>query len=376
MTSTVAATFQRSPDVDLVPFGDGAWIYDAVTGVVHRVGQMAARLLAGDQPVALAEFSADLADLSVAAEIERGLEVLRQVGLIDRTERVPPPVPASGSNLDDPQSPIGAAHRFLDRSVAFRCPDLDLLTTVEHHLGVDPAGSGGHPADVVFDIRPKVDGRVVLRASETWDFPDRAGFLRQLPGVLNDFVARSHTAVVLHAGSVITPDGRVVAVTGHSGSGKSTLVAALVQRGCTYLSDEFTGVGLSSGLTLAHPKPLELNQLSCDLLEISPQSPPNVRPAELNPRAVVARQPSPPVSLVIAPTFEARAPLTATRMSAEEAARLLLDQTVNLSRTRRDGLAAVCEMARTVPAIAVVHGDAGQLADALLARELGTSTTG
>lgn len=52
-------------------------------------------------------------------------------------------------------------------------------------------------------------------------------------------LVRAREQLTLHASCVATPGGAVM-VTGLSGAGKSTTVTALIQRGCTLLSDDLT----------------------------------------------------------------------------------------------------------------------------------------
>jgi hypothetical protein len=63
-------------------------------------------------------------------------------------------------------------------------------------------------------------------------------------------------AVFVHAGAV-GHDGGAIVVPGESFSGKTTLVAELVQRGATYLSDEFAVID-REGFVHPFPKPLSI----------------------------------------------------------------------------------------------------------------------
>ncbi len=45
--------------------------------------------------------------------------------------------------------------------------------------------------------------------------------------------------LILHANTVVTPDG-AIAISGKSGAGKTTTVAALLRKGCTLLADDIT----------------------------------------------------------------------------------------------------------------------------------------
>lgn len=58
-----AGSFRRSNGIAVVPFGDGAYVFDVATGVFHRVGPAAATLLADDTETSVD----DAVDMFVAA---------------------------------------------------------------------------------------------------------------------------------------------------------------------------------------------------------------------------------------------------------------------------------------------------------------------
>ena len=59
-------------------------------------------------------------------------------------------------------------------------------------------------------------------------------------------VLRQNGMIVLHANSLITPNG-AIAVSGESGVGKSTTLGALLQRGCFMLADDITALRNRNG---------------------------------------------------------------------------------------------------------------------------------
>lgn len=67
---------------------------------------------------------------------------------------------------------------------------------------------------------------------------------------------RSQDYVFVHAG-VVAVNGELLLFPGESFSGKSTLVAALVQQGATYFSDEYAVV-TTEGIVLPYPRPISL----------------------------------------------------------------------------------------------------------------------
>jgi hypothetical protein len=74
--------------------------------------------------------------------------------------------------------------------------------------------------------------------------------------ITTDTVELADGYLLIHAGAVVTPGGDGLLILGESGSGKSTLVAALVQEGFGYLSDEAAAIELETGLVQPWPRPL------------------------------------------------------------------------------------------------------------------------
>ncbi len=148
-----------------------------------------------------------------------------------------------------------------------------------------------------------------------------------------------------------------------------TLIGALTQRGCGYLGDELIALDPRTGHALAYPKPLELDETSGDVLGARAQHPPNVRASDLRRDAELIHGAVGPVDEVILPTFRAGAARETTRLDAEEAARALLDQTVNMRRIREPGLRAVCDLATHCPVTRITHSDSVALAAWILERD-------
>jgi hypothetical protein len=75
-----------------------------------------------------------------------------------------------------------------------------------------------------------------------------------------DTLACDDKLLLVHAGAVASPRGAGVLILGDSGSGKTTLVAALVQDGFGYLSDEAGVIDPESGLMHPFPRPLRFKE--------------------------------------------------------------------------------------------------------------------
>lgn len=71
-----------------------------------------------------------------------------------------------------------------------------------------------------------------------------------------DTLARPQRCVLVHAGAVVSPAGGGMLILGESGAGKTTLVAALVQDGFGYLSDEAGVLDPDTCLLQPWPRPL------------------------------------------------------------------------------------------------------------------------
>jgi hypothetical protein len=92
---------------------------------------------------------------------------------------------------------------------------------------------------------------------------------QSLPGLLNHAVWDIHAYVaehvrdflLIHAGAASAPEGALL-VPGGTGSGKSTLVAALLQRGFEYLSDDFAAIDPITTKIYPYPKRISLKRPS------------------------------------------------------------------------------------------------------------------
>lgn len=88
--------------------------------------------------------------------------------------------------------------------------------------------------------------------------------------ISSDTVDLARGYLLIHAGAVVAPTGDGVMILGESGSGKTTLVAALVQEGFGYLSDEAAAIELATGLVHPWPRPLGFKAGSRALARFEP----------------------------------------------------------------------------------------------------------
>jgi hypothetical protein len=154
------------------------------------------------------------------------------------------------------------SHRFVLRTNDDRLADhaRDLITEFALPLG---DGATDAPGDVVYSLlaEPPANGEhwVSLRRGdeEVARSEDESDVITHLLWrITDDTVMLAEGYLLIHAGAVVTPAGDAVLILGEAGSGKTTLVAALVQDGFGYLSDEAGAVELGSAIVHPWARPL------------------------------------------------------------------------------------------------------------------------
>ncbi len=166
---------------------------------------------------------------------------------------------------------------------------------------------------------------------------------------------RAPDHVFVHAGCVAI-DGRALLLPGRSFSGKSTLVAALLEAGADYLSDEFA-VLCPDGRVLAYPRPIALRatrdrpaaDVSADRLGAS---------VEPGPCSVAA---------IATLTYVRGSDLVTEATPAGEAALRLLEHAVPARERPAPAMAAVARASSGARCVAGRRGEAAAAVPALLA---------
>jgi len=178
-------------------------------------------------------------------------------------------------------------------------------------------------------------------------------------GALNSTTGR----LLLHAAAA-EHNGDVVLFPGPQGSGKSTLVAALVQAGFRYVSDEIAAIDPDAGVVDPYPKPISLRPGSWRLLpELEPPPEPAlapsypqwlIAPAAIRFDAVAAAGGRPRVLMF--PTH-ASGPTRVEPISRSEALVSFIDQVSNFDALGRGALHLAADVVRSCRCYRLHVGD-------------------
>ena len=346
-----------SPGVVLAAFADTAVAFDMLTETAQVLSPTAAWLCsapgpeAGDELVdTIARESAD-PGIDAIAVVNDAVASLRDLGLLGRSEPYrPPPPPGPPGNPAGPGRHIGVTHAVGVHRVAFRSDDPGLVDLIDAALG----DSIDEPATEFLDAADSGSGGVDLFAWDECTFPSRDAMLVQPPTVLNDHAARSHGVLVLHAGTVVTPSGSTIVLTGAADDGKSTLTAALIEAGCDYLGDESITLGRDL-VPYGYPKPLTLDANSRAVLGLPSAPFPHIGPESIRSDVRRLNGTRAPVDMVIAVAYRPGQPLVAQQLDPAGALRELCSNVLNLARADGAGLAALCSLASNTPVWTLTH---------------------
>jgi len=179
--------------------------------------------------------------------------------------------------------------------------------------------------------------------------------------------------LAVHAGAVSWGDAGAV-LPGASGSGKSTMVAALVEAGCEYLSDEAALIDLGSGLIRPYPRALWMSETSIDLLgrlrERLPRelAAPNrwerhVPPDALRPSAIGG---SCELRCVIVPEHVPGAMTILEPIRRSEAVLALMTNAFNLAEFKGAALVALAAIAQHISAYRLRMGELSAAVDLVM----------
>jgi hypothetical protein len=209
----------------------------------------------------------------------------------------------------------------------------------------------------------RVDGEVLAGLGE-----DGYGTATDLPPLLLAALTRalltSTPLLGIHAGVVEGPDGLVV-VPGESGHGKTTLVAALVQQGWGYVSDEVLALDRVSGTVSAFARPLSLGPESWRLLGLDPASVPEPGGESLVALEQLGTAGAPGAVAHVLLTRRRPGPVTVAAGSRGQAVAGLLASAFNHYVAPQPSLQAVLALVRSAQVWEVGYQDATELAELL-----------
>ena len=163
--------------------------------------------------------------------------------------------------------------------------------------------------------------------------------------------------VFIHAG-VVGVEDRAIVLPGRSFAGKTTLVAALVQAGAEYWSDEYAVLD-ADGLVHPYPKPLSVR--------INDTRETDEQPVE-SLGGLAGDRPL-PVALIAFTSYHPGAGWALRSRTAGEGAVKLLEHSIAARSRPEQVLAAVRRAATNAMVLEGERGDAGQAASALLSQQ-------
>lgn len=181
--------------------------------------------------------------------------------------------------------------------------------------------------------------------------------------------------VALHAGAVATENGAIL-LPAPADTGKSTLVAALLERGFDYLSDEVGVLDPVTGKAYPFPKHLHLDQ---DALEDFPGLEGRLADADGRSRGPFDRTVRPPdlgaevsgpsrVGALIFMGGEREGPPRLSAVPRAESVERLAANSFNLHRFRDRGVIFLSRVARDAPSFKIEGGSAAERAELISER--------
>ena len=170
--------------------------------------------------------------------------------------------------------------------------------------------------------------------------------------------------LLLHAAAA-ERDGNVLLVAGPEGSGKSTLVAALVQSGLQYVTDETVAVEVPATTIAPYPKPIALDRDSVRALgKLIPAASASlegaseqllVPPQAIRPHAIAG--PGGVPRLLVLPSYRPGSNTAARPIARAEAAVALAEQAFNFQAYGPGGLDSIAAVVRSCVCYQLDVGD-------------------
>lgn len=349
-----------SPGILFAPTSDGGVVYDVVEEQLSFLNVSAAAVChACDEQLDRAEALRTWADATgidparLGADVDRALVDFAAAGMTGRTTPPPRTYPP-----DAPVTPLAAGDAATVQAagihrIRFRSRGAAAIESVRGALGMEEPVA--HPT-AEFTVVMDEEGGVRLVTDTEWHFGDLRAMTSTLVSVVNDFVARTDTEVVLHAGAVQAPDGTIVVLPAPPGCGKSTLVGALIQQGWSYLSDESATVRRDDLAVVGYAKPLSLDPTSLTALRLSPDLGPEVLPDAVASGVRVRNKPTAAPGAIVIPRFVGDDGVAEqATLTGQEALTALVGNTLNLRYVGARGLETLVALCEQVPVHTIAY---------------------
>jgi hypothetical protein len=257
-------------------------------------------------------------------------------------------------------SNAGAARSFEAHGVRIAVyADRKLGEEIERLLPPNRREVAATDADHSFTVAGDPDGGYSVLSGDSFscDSVDLPVALGVLDSEIRAAIAvRSIDKVFVHAG-VVAVDDRAIVVPGPSFSGKTTLVAALVERGATYYSDEFALLDTDG---LVHPYAKRLS--------VRPREP---APAMQRPAAafggVTGTHPV-PVGMIVVTSYRPAGSWKPQQLHAGQGALALMSNAVSARLRPADCLAAARRAAEHAIVLCGERGEASDVSEEIIAQ--------
>lgn len=285
-------------------------------------------------------------DAALADFAERGLvgRTTQPIKTYPNATPIDPPEPGEASTTQ-----VLGAHRL-----RFCGANANLITLVADRLGLTCEGD----PTAQYRIIEEANGSIRLVTDTEWHFADAKAMASTLIAVVNDFVARTTTDVVLHAAGLRSPKGNCVVFPAEPGSGKSTLAALLTQQGWAYGADESVTIRTDDLAFMPCAKPIGLDATSCVALGIDPALAGDVPIGDVARDATVLTGVVPGPQVIVIPRYVGcDGTPTIDRVESTDALVSLVASTLNLRYVGDPGLDTLVRLATTVPTYRITYRD-------------------
>jgi len=145
--------------------------------------------------------------------------------------------------------------------ILVRCQASSNICQAIHTAFAGMHAKHGGPHDMEFVIQ-EADSKILLSGPERTISADDTGDLLYFldKEITLALQVRRRELCFVHAGTVVTPDGRAIVLAAASGSGKSTLTWALLHHGFRYMSDELAPIDPTTRMVYGYAHALCLKQ--------------------------------------------------------------------------------------------------------------------